>query len=135
MLDILKRFRSEEETDSMDEDDSTLSEKTVQKILTGYQVSLDDLSAEEKKRFQRAVTSGDLSKSIEPWEPWWLKPSARTISLRREGHNSSNHLPNKKQQPRRQMAQKVICPVTFHVTLKHHYLRSASSAQLSCPHY
>ncbi|GFZ12754.1 HIT-type Zinc finger family protein [Actinidia rufa] len=63
--------------------DSTLSEKIVQKILSGYQVSLDDLSAEEKKQFQRAVASGELSKLIEPWEPWWLKPSARTISLRR----------------------------------------------------
>lgn len=43
------------------------------------------MSAEEKKRFQRAVASGELSKLIEPWEPWWLKLSARTISLSREG--------------------------------------------------
>lgn len=85
MLDILKRFHSEEETDSMDEDDSTLTEETIQKILSGYQVSFDDLSAEEKKRFQRAIASGELSKMIEPWEPWWLKPSARTISLSKEG--------------------------------------------------
>ncbi|GMP96764.1 hypothetical protein CsSME_00045265 [Camellia sinensis var. sinensis] len=85
MLDILKRFHSEEEMDNMDEDDSTLSEETIQKILSGYEISVDDLSAEEKKHFQRAVASGELSKLIEPWEPWWLKPSARTISLSREG--------------------------------------------------
>ncbi|KAG5563525.1 hypothetical protein RHGRI_006083 [Rhododendron griersonianum] len=85
MLEILKRFHSEEEVDSMDEDDSTLSEETMEKILSGDQIGLDDLSAEEKKRFQRAVASGELSKLIEPWEPWWLKPSARTISLSREG--------------------------------------------------
>nr|POE97664.1 zinc finger hit domain-containing protein 2 [Quercus suber] len=35
MLDILKRFHSEEETDSMDVDDSTLTEETIQKILSG----------------------------------------------------------------------------------------------------
>ncbi|KAK4601146.1 hypothetical protein RGQ29_010638 [Quercus rubra] len=85
MLDILKRFHSEEETDSMDVDDSTLTEETIQKILSGDQISFDDLSAEEKKRFQRAIASGELSKMIEPWEPWWLKPSARRISLSKEG--------------------------------------------------
>lgn len=89
MLDILKRLHSEEEmdaTDAMDEDDSTtLSEETVQKILSGDQISFHDLTAEEKKRFKRALTSGELSKMIEPWDPWWLKPSARTISLSKEG--------------------------------------------------
>lgn len=85
MLDILKRFHSEEETEDMDEEDSTLSEETIQKFLSGGQISFDDLSAEEKKQFQRAVASGELSKMIEPWDPWWLRPSARTISLSREG--------------------------------------------------
>lgn len=85
MMDILKRFHSDEETDSMDEDDSTLSEETVQKIFSGDQVSFDDLTAEEKKRFQRALASGELSKMIKPWDPWWLKPSARTLSLSRDG--------------------------------------------------
>uniref|UniRef100_A0A2N9ID27 Shq1 protein domain-containing protein n=1 Tax=Fagus sylvatica TaxID=28930 RepID=A0A2N9ID27_FAGSY len=54
-------------------------------LSVGDQVSFDDLSVEEKKRFQRALVSGELSKMIEPWEPWWLKPSARTISLSNEG--------------------------------------------------
>lgn len=54
-------------------------------IASGGSISFDDLSAEEKKLFQRAVASGELSKLIEPWDPWWLKPSARTISLSKEG--------------------------------------------------
>ncbi|KAG6636483.1 zinc finger HIT domain-containing protein 2 isoform X1 [Carya illinoinensis] len=85
MLDILKRFHSEEETERMDEDDSAVSEEIIQRILSGDQVSFDDLSAVEKKQFQRALASGELSKMIEPWDPWWLKPSARTISLSQEG--------------------------------------------------
>ncbi|KAL8256113.1 hypothetical protein R6Q59_031180 [Mikania micrantha] len=90
MLDILKRFHSEEEAESMIDDDdgsgdSALSEETIQKIMSGVEISFDDLSTEEKKHFQRAVASGELSKLIKPWEPWWLKPSARTISLSREG--------------------------------------------------
>ncbi|KAK4848723.1 hypothetical protein QYF36_016551 [Acer negundo] len=85
MLDILKRFHSEEEVDVMDEDESTLSEETIQKVLSGGRVNFDDLSADEKKLFQRAMASGELSKMIEPWEPWWLKPSARTISLSKQG--------------------------------------------------
>ncbi|KAL2233118.1 UNVERIFIED_CONTAM: hypothetical protein Sindi_1491800 [Sesamum indicum] len=71
MLDILKRFHEEEETDSLDEE--------------GGQISFDDLSVEEKKRFQRAVATGELSKLIEPWDPWWFKPSAKNISLGSDG--------------------------------------------------
>ncbi|GAB4857650.1 hypothetical protein Ancab_015556 [Ancistrocladus abbreviatus] len=84
MLEILKRFNSQEE-DSMDEDEPTLSEETIQNVLSGGQISYDDLSAEEKKLFQRAVASGELSKMIEPWDPWWLKLSAQTISLGQDG--------------------------------------------------
>lgn len=86
MLDILKRFHAEdEEDDSMGEDEPTLSEETIQKVLSGDNINFDDLTAEERKLFQRAMASGELSKMIEPWEPWWLKPSARTISLSQEG--------------------------------------------------
>lgn len=31
------------------------------------------------------MASGELSKMIEPWEAWWMKPSARTISLSEKG--------------------------------------------------
>ncbi|GMJ00461.1 hypothetical protein like AT5G63830 [Hibiscus trionum] len=87
MLEILKRVHSEEETDPLDEDvdDSTLSDETIQKILSGGEVDINDLSLEEKKRFQRALASGELSKMIEPWDPWWLKPAARTICLSKDG--------------------------------------------------
>ncbi|XP_010275972.1 PREDICTED: zinc finger HIT domain-containing protein 2 isoform X2 [Nelumbo nucifera] len=84
MMDILKRFHSEE-MERMNEDDSSLSEETIQKILSGNQVRLDDLTLEEIKQFQRALASGELSKMIEPWTPWWLKHSARTISLSHKG--------------------------------------------------
>ncbi|KAE8727324.1 hypothetical protein F3Y22_tig00005465pilonHSYRG00052 [Hibiscus syriacus] len=87
MLEILKRVHSEEEADPIDEDAhySTLSDETIQKILSGGEVNIDDLSLEEKKRFRRALASGELSKMIEPWDPWWLKPAARTICLSRDG--------------------------------------------------
>ncbi|KAK1286296.1 hypothetical protein QJS10_CPB20g01674 [Acorus calamus] len=87
MLEILKRFHSEEgmEEDRDFEDDSTLSEETIQKFLSGDEVHLEDLSPDEIKLFQRAVASGELSKLIEPWEPWWLNPSAKTLSLSQNG--------------------------------------------------
>lgn len=90
MLDILRRFHSEQETDSINDDDggfsdSALSEETIQKIMSGIEISFDDLSNEEKKHFQRAVASGQLSKMIQPWDPWWLNPSAKTISLSPQG--------------------------------------------------
>ncbi|ESQ31525.1 hypothetical protein EUTSA_v10004334mg [Eutrema salsugineum] len=93
MLEILKRFHSEEEEDdggidSITDDEGsslTLPEEICQKILAGDEVNLDDLSLEERKGFQRALASGELSKMIEPWDPWWLLPSARTISLGTKG--------------------------------------------------
>ncbi|PWA60227.1 HIT-type Zinc finger family protein [Artemisia annua] len=103
MLYILKRFHSEEEADSMDSDDglvdSTLSEETIQKIMSGVQISFDDLSTKEKKHFQRAIASGELSKLIEPWEPWWFKPSARTISLSPEGTQLVQPITNEEADP------------------------------------
>lgn len=94
MLEILKRFHSEEEEEDLgidsitDDEGSSLSlpEEIIQKILAGDEVNFDDLSLEERKGFQRALASGELSKMIQPWEPWWLRPSARTISL---GHGGT----------------------------------------------
>lgn len=95
MLDILKRFHSEEEeqgdddvemnADEDDEDGCMLSEELIQKVLSGAEIKLEDLSPEEVKQFQRAVASGELSKMIEPWNPWWKQPAARTISLAPDG--------------------------------------------------
>ncbi|KAF7825524.1 zinc finger HIT domain-containing protein 2 isoform X1 [Senna tora] len=98
MLDILKRFHSEEVSDSMDEDYQTLSEEIIEKVLSGVEVNFDDLSMEEKKRFQRAIASGELSKMFKPWDPWWLKPSARNISLSKEGTQLVQPLSNEEVQ-------------------------------------
>lgn len=101
MLDILKRLHSEEEEDmdNMEEDESgsVLSEETVQKIISGSQISLDDLSLEEQKHFQRAIASGELSKLIKPWEPWWLRPAAKHICLSQEGTQLVQPLMNNEQ--------------------------------------
>lgn len=66
-------------------DSWSLSDETIHKILSGECVSPDDLSAEEAKRFKRAIASGELSKVIKPWEPWWMKPLANSISLTQQG--------------------------------------------------
>jgi hypothetical protein len=42
---------------------------------TGEEIKLEDLSDCEIKRFRQALASGELSKMIEPWTPWWKKPS------------------------------------------------------------
>ncbi|QCE15421.1 zinc finger HIT domain-containing protein 2 isoform X1 [Vigna unguiculata] len=95
MLDILKRFHSEEEMDEDSFADSTLSEETMEKLLSGQEISFDDLSLEEKKQFHRAIAYGELSKMIKPWDPWWSKPSARKIRLSSEGTQLVQLLPEK----------------------------------------
>ncbi|KAL5704126.1 hypothetical protein ACHQM5_022598 [Ranunculus cassubicifolius] len=67
-----------------------LREETIQKILSGNEITLDDLSDMERKQFERAITSGEVSKLIEPWEPWWLKSGAKSISLSK---SSSTEIP------------------------------------------
>ncbi|KAJ4803525.1 HIT zinc finger family protein [Rhynchospora pubera] len=83
MMDILKRFHSEgeDEVSSDNEDEPMLSEELIQKVISGDEIRLEDLSPEEIKRFKRALASGELSKLIEPWTPWWTKSSAKSISL------------------------------------------------------
>ncbi|KAL3499172.1 hypothetical protein ACH5RR_038265 [Cinchona calisaya] len=100
MLDILKRIHSQEdeEMDDIDDDsdsESLLSEESVQKILSGGHISLDDLSVEEQKHFRRAIASGELSKLIKPWEPWWLRRSANNIHLSQDGTQLVRPLDNK----------------------------------------
>ncbi|WVZ57406.1 hypothetical protein U9M48_007794 [Paspalum notatum var. saurae] len=85
MLDILKRLHLEEEMESDGEDESILSDELVQKVMSGEEIKLEDLSDDEIKRFRQALASGELSKMIEPWTPWWKKPSARSISLSPDG--------------------------------------------------
>lgn len=53
--------------------------------LPDEDIKLEDLSPAEVRQFQRAVASGELSKTIEPWNPWWKQPAARTISLSPDG--------------------------------------------------
>ncbi|KAJ6701926.1 ZINC FINGER HIT DOMAIN CONTAINING PROTEIN 2 PROTEIN FON -RELATED [Salix koriyanagi] len=61
MLDILKRFHSEEQEgmdDRMDDDDlgddSVLSEETVQKVLSGGPINFDDLSGRREETFPKS---------------------------------------------------------------------------------
>ncbi|KAJ1418394.1 SHQ1 protein [Sesbania bispinosa] len=70
----------------------------MEKILSGQDISFDDLSLEEKKRFHRAVAYGELSKMIKPWDPWWSKPSARKIRLSKEGTQLVQPLPEQELQ-------------------------------------
>ncbi|KAG0458883.1 hypothetical protein HPP92_022011 [Vanilla planifolia] len=76
----------EEEEEEEEGGDLVLSEETVQKILADNELTLEDLSFDEAKKFKRAVASGELSKLILPWEPWWKRPSAASISLGPRGN-------------------------------------------------
>ncbi|XP_057840394.2 uncharacterized protein LOC131050228 isoform X1 [Cryptomeria japonica] len=90
MLEILKRFHSENEAstsemEDSDEDDFPLSMEMIQKIAKGRDISLDDLSVKDRKHFLQAVASGKLSHLIRPWEPWWFKPGVNKITLSKQG--------------------------------------------------
>ncbi|XP_051193169.1 uncharacterized protein [Lolium perenne] len=85
MLDILKRFHLEDEMESDGEDESMFSEELIQKVISGDGINLEDLSDDEMKRFRQALASGELSKMIQPWTPWWKNPVAKSISLSHDG--------------------------------------------------
>jgi hypothetical protein len=52
---------------------------------TGDGIKLEDFSDDEIKRFRQALASGELSKMIQPWTPWWTNPAAKSISLSHDG--------------------------------------------------
>jgi hypothetical protein len=53
--------------------------------FSGGGISFEDLSASEKKAFQRAVASGKFSHMIKPWDPWWTHPLAHNLALTKAG--------------------------------------------------
>lgn len=63
-----------------------LSENTLNKLASGEDIKLSDLSPEEEKAFLRAVTSGEFSHMIKPWEPWWLSPFVKDTVLNKDGN-------------------------------------------------
>ncbi|KAJ3682130.1 hypothetical protein LUZ60_014703 [Juncus effusus] len=90
MMDILKRFHSEDQeeeinSDDEDDDDNTFSEELIQKVLSGEEIKLEDLNPDEIKKFKKSLISGELSKLIQPWTPWWAQPSAKSLSLSQSG--------------------------------------------------
>lgn len=54
-------------------------------MVSGNQVRLEELSPGEMKSFRRAIATGELSKMIKPWTPWWATLTAKTISLGCDG--------------------------------------------------
>lgn len=54
-------------------------------VFAGREISFEDLSASEKKAFQRAVAAGKFNRMIEPWNPWWTDPLAHKVSLTKWG--------------------------------------------------
>ena len=72
-----------------DADGSTLAEPSPADCLSAERVeqllenmddlSLDDLSPDERRHFMRAVAAGTLSAQVKPWTPWWHLKDATLI--------------------------------------------------------
>ncbi|CAM6129566.1 unnamed protein product [Calypogeia fissa] len=102
MLEALKRIRFDDDGRSIIEDEvmgdedgedddsdgrhgTVFSERTLKLIAEGGDISLDDLSVDERKDFLRALAAGEISHLIQPWYPWWLNPRAGTTSITTHG--------------------------------------------------
>ncbi|BBN06245.1 zinc finger HIT domain-containing protein 3 [Marchantia polymorpha subsp. ruderalis] len=101
-LDMLKRLHFDEAGRSILEDESLatcddaeaefegdegtfFSNRTLQLIAEGRDLTLDELSEEERKAFMRSLAAGEVSHLIQPWNPWWLNPLAKTVSITKQG--------------------------------------------------
>jgi len=58
---------------------------TWRAISTRPWLTVEDLSPEERRAFERAAAAGDLSHMVEPWCAWWTLSEARDIALGRDG--------------------------------------------------
>nr|XP_018901966.1 PREDICTED: zinc finger HIT domain-containing protein 2 [Bemisia tabaci] len=77
MKEILERLKGadESEDEELDSDD----EEGIDLAARMENIDLDDadavwgmLSESERAEFQQLVNSGDISKLLPPWEPWWM---------------------------------------------------------------
>jgi hypothetical protein len=75
------------ESDQEDDDDGEsslgISVKTLERLRlkaeSGQSVDVTDLTDRERKDFERAAASGDLSREVETWNPWWLTREGNEI--------------------------------------------------------
>lgn len=48
-------------------------------------VAPEDLSAGERRAFERAATGSALRGLVAPWQPWWLAAEAGRLALAADG--------------------------------------------------
>ncbi|KAL2633953.1 hypothetical protein R1flu_005432 [Riccia fluitans] len=81
-------FAADESQESLDSDDaegSFFSERTIQCIMEGEVPTLEELTETEREHFMRYLATGEGSRLIQPWNPWWLNPLAKNVSVSKQG--------------------------------------------------
>ncbi|KAL3693779.1 hypothetical protein R1sor_007430 [Riccia sorocarpa] len=83
-------FARDEDHEPLDNDDvdvegSIFSERTIQRVMEGQVPTLEELTDTERKHFMRYLATGEGSRLIQPWNPWWLNPLAKTVSVSKQG--------------------------------------------------
>lgn len=74
--------QEEEQDDGLDNDRDALVQLAELEDLT-----LEDLTPEQRKAFLRAVADGQVSSDIDPWTPWWVE--LRGVPSERHNHSAS----------------------------------------------
>ncbi|EFN54985.1 hypothetical protein CHLNCDRAFT_134781 [Chlorella variabilis] len=104
MLEILQRMHQQElggggsgassgdEGGEESEEEGGLSAQTLHRLLAKMEaaggvldVGADDLSPAELAAFHRALAAGELSGTVQPWQPWWLSEAAAGLELGARG--------------------------------------------------
>ncbi|KAK9806763.1 hypothetical protein WJX72_001783 [[Myrmecia] bisecta] len=76
---------------SDDEQDGGLSKETLAKLLdreqAGEQAEVNeaDLSEADLQAFRRALATGEVSRLVPAWEPWWMSQAAAELRLSSRG--------------------------------------------------
>lgn len=104
MLEVLKRQmdmeeNSEDENVPLDSDDEEaeppdLSDRFANVNLDDTDEIWEKLTEEEKKEFKNLLKSGDITKILPEWEPWWLVNKNRPLVCNvDEDFDWKNHCP------------------------------------------
>jgi len=97
MMGVLTRLKQQEE-EADEEHEAELYYRLAQ-LTTEDNLSLEQLSPEQREDFKRALVDGRISDMITLWQPWWQQPSSAMVQECANFENEERELKAESQKP------------------------------------
>lgn len=121
MEEILKKIeRMDDEEEIVDSDDSDTADQDLEERLKHVNLDAPEevwacLTEEERKDFEELVASGQITKCLPEWNPWWVSDSQSLIEeIDSEKDKQSSRIPQiEKEIP--SLSELMVCTAYFNL--------------------